>query len=384
VVPVVADDTEVVVAEGIDLVLLSRDEVLIQFGSRSRPSELLRDDELTGLLGSIVEALSAAPASVADLVGAVEPKHRLEARRVIVDLLERGILTDLGRDPVEQYLRYTFEGDRGLDALEVTVLGAGPLGARIASTLALHPVGAIRLLDSRLADEAWRVSLPFRSDTGSRNGHRRVDSLVGDSLRERGASVEVLDGELDLDGIRRAVTASDLTFVALDRPDFRLTHLVNRVCLQARRPWLFSTIDGNRGLVGPLFLPPYTACFNDYSTLVGATMPSSTMADAYRRRTRLRTDSRFFPGLPVYADIVAGHASLAGIHFLLRDTSFALGRQLVIDFDGMRIDVEDVLKLPRCPVCGSARPSRRPVFPPDVVNVRPDVPAGMPPPVHAG
>src|SRR5439155_1032697 len=83
--------------------------------------------------------------------------------------------------------------------------------------------------------------------------------------------------------------------------------------------------DGNRGLVGPLFLPPYTACFNDYSTLVAATTPSSAMALAYRRRTRLRTDSRFFPGLPVYADIVAGHASLAGIHFLLRDTSFAIG-----------------------------------------------------------
>ena len=31
---VLADDLEVVVAEGIDLVLLSRDEVLIQFGSR--------------------------------------------------------------------------------------------------------------------------------------------------------------------------------------------------------------------------------------------------------------------------------------------------------------------------------------------------------------
>ncbi len=380
---VLADDLEVVVAEGIDLVLLSRDEVLIQFGSRSRPSELLRDDELTGLLGSIVELLRAGPTSLADLIAAAEPKHQPEVRRVVLDLLERGILTDGRRDPVEQYLAYSFEGSRDFDRLAVTVIGAGPLGARIASILTLHPIGAIRILDNRMADEAWRASLPFwlGADT---DGHERVDSLVGGRLRPRQASVEVVDGDLDLEGVRRAVASSDLTFVALDRPEFRLTHLVNRVCLQSRRPWLLATIDGNRGLVGPLFLPPYTACFNDYSTLVAATTPSSAMAQAYRRRTRLRTDSRFFPGLPVYADIVAGHASLAGIHFLLRDTSFAIGRQLVIDFEGMRIDVEDVMKLPRCPVCGNARPSRRPVFTSDVVAARPNVTAEAHAPMGVG
>lgn len=380
---VVADDLEVVVAEGIDLVLLSRDEVLIQFGSRSRPSELLRDDELTGLLGSIVELLRAGPTSLAELVAAIEPKHGPEVRRVVLDLLERGILTDPSRDPVQQYLAYSFEGSRDFDRLAVTVIGAGPLGARIATTLTLHPIGAIRLLDSRVADEAWHASLPFSGGVVS-DGRGRVDSLVRDRLRGHQASVEVVEGELDLEGVRRAVASSDLTFVALDRPDFRLTHIVNRVCLQERRPWLLATIDGNRGLVGPLFLPPYTACFNDYSTLVGATTPSPTMANAYRRRTRLRTDSRFFPGLPVYADIVAGHASLAGIHFLLRDTSFAVGRQLVIDFDGMRIDVEDVLKLPRCPVCGNSGPSRRPVFTSDVVAARPGVAAGAPSPLSVG
>src|SRR5262249_18329931 len=157
-----ADNPEVIVAEGIDLVLLSRDEVLIQFGSRSRPSELLRDDELTGLLGSIVELLSEGPVSLGELAAAVEPKHRAEGRPVVRELLERGILTDPSRDPVEQYLAYSFEGSGEFERPAVTVIGAGPLGSRIAATLTLHPIGAIRLLDSRLADEAWRASLPFR------------------------------------------------------------------------------------------------------------------------------------------------------------------------------------------------------------------------------
>ena len=225
---VLADDLEVVVAEGIDLVLLSRDEVLIQFGSRSRPSELLRDDELTGLLGLIVEVLRAGRASLADLVGATEPKHQPEVRRVVLDLLERGILTDVRRDPVEQYLAYSFEGSRDFDRLAVTVIGAGPLGARIASILTLHPLGAIKLLDNRMADEAWRASLPSWLGTHT-DGHGRVDSLVGSRLRPQQASVEVVDGDLDLEGVRRAVAASDLTLWTMGFNSFGPRHTIARM-----------------------------------------------------------------------------------------------------------------------------------------------------------
>jgi len=304
------DDLEVVVAAGIDLVLLSRDEVLVQHGTRSRPSELFRDDELTGLLGALVESLRHGPVSVSDLVGSAASEQQDEARRVVEELFDLGVLADARRDPAEQYLRHNFEGDRVLGGLAVSVLGAGALADRIALILLEHGV--------------------------------RVE--------DGGAGVDFDPG--------------CLTIVALDRFELRLPHLVNRVCLQRRRPWLFAALDANRGLIGPLFIPPYTACFNDYWTLVAATTPSLEMANAYRRKARIRSEG--FPGLPVFADVVASHAALAAIHFLLRDTSFAVGRQVVIDFDGLRIDVEDVLKLPRCPVCSGDRPTRRAVIEPEI------------------
>ena len=43
-------ETLLVAAGGLDLVFISDDELLIQFGIRSRPSELLRDADLTGIL----------------------------------------------------------------------------------------------------------------------------------------------------------------------------------------------------------------------------------------------------------------------------------------------------------------------------------------------
>jgi hypothetical protein len=72
--------------------------------------------------------------------------------------------------------------------------------------------------------------------------------------------------------------------------------------------------------------------------------------------------------LPVYAEIVAGYATLAVVHFLVRGASFALGRVLTLDFDRMLIDVEDVLKLPRCPVCGRERSAYQPAFSAEIVT----------------
>jgi bacteriocin biosynthesis cyclodehydratase domain-containing protein len=188
-------------------------------------------------------------------------------------------------------------------------------------------------------------------------------------LRETGhGHIDRVEGRLDVKGIGAAVGAADLIVLALDRPNPRLAHLVNRVCLRARTPWILATIDGNRGLAGPLFVPPHTACYSDYRALVESTTPSAAMIRRYERWTRANARPLLFVGLPAYADIVAGFTSLAVVHFLARGRSFATGRQLAVDFENMRIDVEDVLKLPRCPVCGPARSSYRPPFPPEVVE----------------
>jgi len=182
--------------------------------------------------------------------------------------------------------------------------------------------------------------------------------------------VESIDAQLDAAGVETAVARSDVTVLALEQPDLRLAHLVNRFCIRNRKPWLLAIIDGNFGRVGPLFIPVHTACYNDYRTLDAATTNPANpeMARKYRQHILKRGAVSFFPGLPAYAEIVAGYSSLALVHFLLRNSSFALGRVLTIDFDRMLIDVEDVLKLPRCPVCGGERSAYQPPFSAEIVT----------------
>jgi len=346
------------VAEGLDVVLLSDDEVLIQFGTRSRPSELLRDDDVTGLLGRIVGRLLQNPTSVEDLLLHARPHDESDVRLLLLDLIASGIVADIRSSPIEQYLGYTFKGEPFLTNSRVTIIGAGPLGARIVQTLLQHGIGRLTLFDERPIDALWDAFVPFGLAPGEKG--QRADTALRLRLN---APVECLDAPLDSGGIEMAVANSDFLVLALEQPDLRVTSLVNRFAVRDRKPWLLATIDGNLGLVGPLFQPVDTACYNDYQTLNVAAMPSALMARRHRKHLLEGGTRTFFSGLPSYAEIVAGHASLAAVHFLLRGSCFALGRVLVIDFDRMRIDVEDVLKLPRCPVCGTQKSAYRPAFP---------------------
>lgn len=346
------------VAEGLDLVLISDDELLIQFGLRSRPSELIRDEDLSGILGRMIGRILREPATVKELLAQVRPEREDEARVVLNDLVERGILTDPQSNPVEQYLRYTFTGDTPAAAARVAMIGAGPLGIRIAQNLIHHGVTQITILDDRPIDPSWRAFNPLRFCREPEN--TRADLAVCDAL---GPGARPAETRLDTAGIEQLVSDADFVVLALEQPDLRTAHLLNRFAIRERRPWLSATVDGNLGLVGPLFLPVETACYNDYRTLAFAGTPNRGMARKYREHLlEHRGPGSFFAGLPSYAEIVAGHASLAAVHFLLRGTCFALGRVMVIDFDRMQIDVEDVFKLPRCPVCGTEKAAYRPAL----------------------
>jgi bacteriocin biosynthesis cyclodehydratase domain-containing protein len=355
------------IAEGLDVVRISANEVLVQFGSRSYPSELLRDTDLTGVLGEVFARLEEGPISIEELVAGYGAEDRVSSLALIDDLLERGILSDADASPVEQYLRYTFTGTTALAERTVSVIGAGPIGARVAQGLLQHGVGRLTLLDDRTADELWYRMQPLEMAGALSRGPANV--VLKDRLRAAGhVGVEALDEPLDTTGVETAVARSDFSVLALEQPDLHLAHLVNRFCIRDRRPWLLIVIDGNLGIVGPLFLPVETACYSDYRTLVEAGMRSPEMARKHRQHILRRHRVSFFPGLPSYAEIVAGYGTLAAVHFLVRQTSFLLGRVITIDFDRMVLDVEDVLKLPRCPVCGTDKKAYQPAFSPEIVT----------------
>ncbi len=356
---------ELTVASGLDLVFIGDSEVLVQFGTRSRPSELLRDSDLTGVLRRVLHPLRHGTAAREELLRQFHAAERAEAAQILDRLLELGILTSPSGSPVEQYLGFAVEDGRDLAEARVAVVGAGPLGARIAHSLMQHGVGYLRILDERLADDLWRAFLPLATIASVPDGTLAQDALRDMLVNAGDTEVETTEGGFGPAGVAAAVADIDFAVLATEQPHPRLAHLVNRACLQVETPWIAAGIDGNVGLVGPLFMPPETACYNDYETLARSTRPDPAMDRLYHRYLLGRGAGSFFPGTPAYAEIVSGFAVVGAVQQLLRGTSHALGRLVTIDFETMQVDVEDVLKLPRCPVCSVGRGADEPPFAPD-------------------
>jgi bacteriocin biosynthesis cyclodehydratase domain-containing protein len=358
------------IAEGLDLVFIGDNEVLVQYGTRSRPAELLRDADLTGVLRRVLYSVRDRTLAYADLLELFEEEERAEVEELLNDLIEKGVVTYAARSSVEQYLGFRLNGLGSLATVRVAIVGAGPLGARIAHTLIQHGVGYVGLLDERPADELWHTFVPGAHTVSSPRGQMAHDALH-ELLQDVGITeVEAIQGGLVAEEVSSAVSDVDLTVLATEQPHPRLAHLVNRACLLHGRPWLAVGIDGNIGLSGPLFVPPDTACYNDYESLTRSTSSNPAMDRVYHRFLLRRGSGSFFPGLPAYVDIVAGYAALSAVHYLVSGNSLAVGRLMSIDFEEMQMDIQDVLRLPRCPVCSGGLGAAEQPFPPEA---RPDL-----------
>ena len=364
-----SDGTRVQMSDGLDFVLLGPDEVLVQFGVRSEPSELIRDPDATGAIGHLVTRLAQGPASAADLVSGLSGGRRKVARQVIDVLAGKGYLVAEGDSPTEQYLRYSRSQTSSLSAHHVAVVGCGPIGSRVALALLGSGIGMVTMVDDRRPDRHWAgtfpTALPPIRDLPM---DRPVSEIFGSALpADHSRRVRSVDGLFDTDVLREATADANVIVLALEYPSLTLSHRLNRICLDRKLPWISLVVDGNLGVVGPLFVPPETACFNCFTTLSQASAANREMTQKYRRYQESKQAGGFFVGLPSYADILAGYGGHAVIRFLLNRSAALVGRALVLNFDRLALDLEDVLRLPRCPACGVLDPGHRSAFPAEVI-----------------
>jgi bacteriocin biosynthesis cyclodehydratase domain-containing protein len=365
----VSDDLRLQVSDGLDMILLSPDEVLIQFGVRSEPSEVIRDPGSSGAIGHVVTRLARGPASGKDLVSGLPRDCRQFARQVIELLTTKGYLAVEGTSPTEQYLRYSESRTTSLSEHHVAVIGCGPVGCRVALALLESGVGKITMVDDRRPDRHW--TRMFRAAFPSADAlptDRPVSEIFSSALpADRSSRVRFVPGLFETDVLRRSTADADLVVLALECPSLTLSHRLNRICLERELPWISLTLDGNFGVVGPIFVPPRTACFNCFTALSQAPAGNREMTQKYRRYQESKKAGSFFVGLPSYADILAGHGGHAILRFLLSGSGYLVGRAFVVSFDQLALDLEDIMRLPRCPACGVFDAGHRAAFPAEVV-----------------
>jgi bacteriocin biosynthesis cyclodehydratase domain-containing protein len=152
-----------------------------------------------------------------------------------------------------------------------------------------------------------------------------------------------------------------VTVVALDTEQPQLLDAINAWALRVRAPWLLLSAGGFVARVGPLFVPRETACSACYRARLDANVSSydryiSVMAPIRAGRVaRARADD-LDPAIAAIA------ASLAALEVVLFFAARASESQVRPSLYGAFADysllthtttVHRVLKLPRCPACGT-------------------------------
>jgi thiazole/oxazole-forming peptide maturase SagC family component len=163
--------------------------------------------------------------------------------------------------------------------------------------------------------------------------------------------------------LRAVASQADFLVAALESYSARILHAVNAVTLEAEKPWMSVYTDGSEALIGPIYVPGETCCYNEYEIQHEATLVG--MKEAYLLYKEALSDERVDEShlvLPPYLHIASGLAATAIVRFLLSGRSALVGRSTRLDFERLSVDYEDVLRLPRCPACSSQRPAHRNPF----------------------
>jgi len=244
----------------------------------------------------------------------------------------------------DRYLRHLLlpevgaAGQRRLQQSRVGLVGAGGLGSPAAFYLAAAGVGAIRLIDDDVVERSnLQRQILHRDD---RIGARKVDSAAA-TLSALNPTVRIEPIAARLNATNAAELFADCDVVIDGADNFPTRQLVNAVCLQLGKPWVYGAVHRFEGQVsvfdpraGRGVAPCYRCLFPEAPAAADA--PNCAEAGV----------------LGVLPGIVGTLQANEAIKLLLDLGEPLVGRLLLFDALAMRFRELRYGADPQCPGCG--------------------------------
>jgi thiazole/oxazole-forming peptide maturase SagC family component len=360
-----SDDDEIVLNPNYRAIKVDPNEVYITHGLRSVYSYVVMDDRKLGVLGKIIDMLKQ-PISVQELLS----KLKLSAddtqyiKNFINDLYEMGIISKANENTVTAYYRVHYEDVPDLTTKDLCIIGSGPLGIRIISTLLALGFRSINVFDDRifLDSKVEKSQFPLyikRYLSSCRNYSDIVKNFIKD-YEEYKTHVKIHDA-INEDSLVDVAKSSEITVVTAEYYRPKLFNDLNELAHRNEFRLLYGFIDGSIGVVGPLVIPKETACYMCFENAFEACMHHREDFITLKHQMMLHESEQAYyisQVTPLY-DILSGFIIDNLIRFLIGDALPLLNRVLFLNFESLEIEIQDFLKNPRCPVCSSLKPAHR-------------------------
>ena len=255
--------------------------------------------------------------------------QQLREKNVVYDAADWG--GEVGRPQLQVTPRFTGKTAGRLEDASVLVASVGELGPQIAADLVRSGVGSVAL--TSLTGEELASDDPLD---------------LANWLAEED-SFEVVDG----DDIADALAEVDAAMLAADEDRPEIAAAFNEFAHEAGTPWMLAQVRGFDGLVGPVVFPGETSCYRCLERRIESNASDPEAYAAYRDGLA-GEPTMASVGLPSFARTVAGYATVDFLYLLAYGQAFTVGRTLVLNFLDLSTEVNEVLKVPRCEVCGTS------------------------------
>lgn len=151
------------------------------------------------------------------------------------------------------------------------------------------------------------------------------------------------------DDLRGAVEDADFVAYLADGPSKAIRD-VNEYAIETGTPWVVGQIRGFDGIVGPAIFPGETACYECFHQRM---LSNVSNIGGYETFVEDGTDPDVATAsLPMFSRMIAGYLSLDLLHLLAFGVGYTAGRVFTVNSLNLTMEVNEVLKLPRCEACG--------------------------------
>lgn len=300
----------------------------IRAGPWSGPILTIQDTEHDDTITQLVELIDG-ETHVKQILHTFPDEQTDEVAQALDSLREKNVIYDRPEhegDDVYPHLalqsRFRRTERERLESQQVLIVTLGKMGQMVAEDLLEMGVGEVAL-------------------------HRPTSEPESDPRVADDDDVTLVD---DID-LRDAIEAADFVVYTADRRHSELVADVNEITHETGTPWVSAHVFGFDGVVGPAIFPGETGCYRCFEKRMLSNIPNVEGYDNYRNAVSEDEDLAAV-GLPSLSRAIAGYLSLDLLHLLSYGVGYTAGR--IVDFNSMDLSIEinDVLKLPRCEVCG--------------------------------
>lgn len=249
------------------VIRITNNEIMARHSARSAFSRTWCDTGRTGLIGKLIGHMDG-DSSLGDLVerGIVKETEVEDAQSIIDELRDEDILIEPDNDLVAVYLRTIYQAERPFTQSHVGIIGCGQAGSRIARHFAAVKIQKITLCDDVIVKDPIIIQRMLGIDPIYLKEDAPLAECLAKSLAPYGVDriCCVTEDSLSDDQIKNIFEECDFVVVALDEYLSSVLHRVNEHVLNADKPWASVVMDGSEGIVGPIYIPGDTCCFNEF------------------------------------------------------------------------------------------------------------------------